>query len=497
MSTGRQRRVEQHFARDGVKCAKPRVVGGGDEHQAAGGRDGTADVRRAGAGDAASRQLRRVAQRHLPADVARHQIHRVQPAPRRLLARQAGRVPESRVLAPRTGASIGQRRARRLLLHEPHGADVVCVDEQQTPSRIGGTARPRRAAHRARIPDRRLAPSRRVETAASRLVEHRLALLPRLWRHRRQLGAGERGDPRQRRRLDGKWLRRPRLLAWDVALRNHALLDAEHRLAGDAVEDEDEPHLGELHDGGNGPPAARDVHQDRLRRQVVVPDVVVDQLPMPAQVAGRRVECDQRVGVEVGPGPIAAVEVVRRGTERQEHQASRLVDAHRRPDVDAGAPLPGILGPRVVAWLSRPRHGVEQPPLLSRPHIKRAHVSGRATRHALRRHGADDDQVAVNRRRRGHAVLLALARVDARAQIEDSACTERPTQPPRRRVNRHESTVTRPREDRGLGAVGALPQRHTAMRRLARARSDPKTDRHATVRRPSRRRAQLPCWWSS
>ena len=353
MSTGRQRGVEQHATRGGVEGAKPGVVGGGDEDQAAGGRDGAADVRRAGAGDAARGQLRRVAERHLPADVAGHQVHGVQPPPRRLLARQVRRVPEARVFAPRAGSSIGQRRARRLLLHQPDGADVVGVDEQQAASRIGGAARPRRAAHRARKPDRRLASGRGVEPAASRLVEHRLALLARLGRDRGQLVARERGNARQRRRLDGKRLRRPRLLARHVALRHRTLLDAEHRLAGDPVEDEDQPHLRELHDGGNRPAGARDVDQNRLRRQVVVPDVVMDQLLMPAANAGGRVERDQRVGVEVGARPVAAVEVVRRRAQRQVHQAPRLVDAHRRPDVDAGPPLPGIGRPGVVAGLVR------------------------------------------------------------------------------------------------------------------------------------------------
>ena len=51
----------------------------------------------------------------------------------------------------------------------------------------------------------------------------------------------------KRRRLDGKRLRRPRRLAGHVALRHRTLFDAEDRLAGDAIEDEDERHLG--HDG--------------------------------------------------------------------------------------------------------------------------------------------------------------------------------------------------------------------------------------------------------
>ena len=39
------------------------------------------------------------------------------------------------------------------------------------------------------------------------------------------------------------------LLAGDVARRHRALFDRPHRLTGDAIEDEGEALLGELHDG--------------------------------------------------------------------------------------------------------------------------------------------------------------------------------------------------------------------------------------------------------
>ena len=60
------------------------------------------------------RQLGRLAERDLPANLAASEVHGVQLPPRRLLARQAVRVPEPRVVAPRTRPPIRERRAGRL-----------------------------------------------------------------------------------------------------------------------------------------------------------------------------------------------------------------------------------------------------------------------------------------------------------------------------------------------------------------------------------------------
>ena len=55
--------------------------------------------------------------------------------------------------------------------------------------------------------------------------------------------------PRERRGNGRKRLRRPRLLARHVALRHRALFDGPQRLAGDAIEHEQETLFGRLRDG--------------------------------------------------------------------------------------------------------------------------------------------------------------------------------------------------------------------------------------------------------
>ena len=106
---------------------------------------------------------------------------------------------------------------------------------------------------------------------------------------------------RQRRGLDRERLRRPRLLAGRGGLRHRALLDAEDRLAGDAIEDEQQPHLRDLRDRRDRLAVLHDVDQRRRGAQIVVPDVVVHELPVPLQLAGRRVERDDGVPYRLSP----------------------------------------------------------------------------------------------------------------------------------------------------------------------------------------------------
>ena len=87
---------------------------------------------------------------------------------------------------------------------------------------------------------------------------------------------------------------------------------AEDRLAGDAIEDEHQRHLRHHRDRGNGAAVALDVDQRRRRRHVVVPEVVMNELPVPLQLPGRRVERDDGVAVEVRALAIPAVIVGRR-----------------------------------------------------------------------------------------------------------------------------------------------------------------------------------------
>jgi hypothetical protein len=94
-------------------------------------------------------------------------------------------------------------------------------------------------------------------------------------------------------------LRWRRKLAGNVGLRNRLLLDRPDRLARFAVEDEQESVLRCLGDDIDGAAVLTDRQQLRRLRQVVIPQVVMHELPMPDASAGACVKGHERIAKEV------------------------------------------------------------------------------------------------------------------------------------------------------------------------------------------------------
>ena len=123
-----------------------------------------------------------------------------------------------------------------------------------------------------------------------------------------------------------------------------------------------------------------DVRQDRRARQIVVPELVVRELEVPAPLAGPDVQGDEAVGEQVVARPMAAVEVVGRRLRRHVDQAERLVGRHLPP----GAGVAGVRTTNRSAssrGRTRPRsarYGNPQPP--ARPRVVAPHVTFHVTR---------------------------------------------------------------------------------------------------------------------
>ena len=148
----------------------------------------------------------------------------------------------------------------------------------------------------------------------------------------------------------GERLGRPGELPW--VLRDRALLDALHGLAGGAVEDVEHARLAAV-DDDLASCRRFPGRQHRRHRVVAVPQVVVDRLEVPAAGPGLGVERDQGVGEQVGPVPGGPVGARIRVAERPVHGAEVRVD--RRVDPGHGAArLPGRARPGVVAVLAAP-----------------------------------------------------------------------------------------------------------------------------------------------
>ncbi len=279
---------------------------------------------------------------------------------------------------------------------------------------------------------------------------------------------------RHERRRRGKRLRRRAHFAGDVRLRHGPLDDFEHRLAGLAIEDEQHAGLRCLDNGRNRFVVALDVDQHRLRRHVVVPQVVMHELAMPGERAGIGVQGDQRVRIRC----------CRRCARRRSSRGSRSPwgrtpgRGRRRPTASTTrsrrrCAVPTAAASRdAVASSPRRRNRIPGPQLLAAAHVECAHDAARQFDAAVvADRGADDDDVPIDRRRRGHEVVAGRAVAHAFVQIDLAAVAEVAARPPGAAVERDQPRIERAHED-AMGArrrrLGGRvdPRRHPARGRF-------------------------------
>ena len=151
----------------------------------------------------------------------------------------------------------------------------------------------------------------------------------------------------------------------------------------------------------------------------------MDELLKPFQLAGRGVEGDEGVAVEVPALAIGAVEVGGRRSRRREHQAAREVDGHVRPRVRARAVLPALAFPRLDAGLARSRNRVKRPQQLPAARIPAPNVAVEAgARRAFAVAASGDDDVAEDDRRRIEHEEPVHVAADTLFQVEVTALAE-------------------------------------------------------------------------
>ena len=233
-------------------------------------------------------------------------------------------------------------------------------------------------------------------------------------------------DASERRRFHRKRLRRPRRFAGHVALRHRTLVETEDRLAGDAIEDEEQRHLRHHRDSGNRAAVPFDVDQRGRGGQIEIPEIMMDELLEPFQLARVRIERDDRIAVQIRALAIATVVIRRRCADRRVDDAPLRVDGKERPDVRAGAILPALALPRLHARFARARHGVERPEQLAAPRIPPADVAVQpGARRLLAVVAARDHDALVDNRRRNETEAAVDVAANARLEIDVAAVTER------------------------------------------------------------------------
>ena len=121
----------------------------------------------------------------------------------------------------------------------------------------------------------------------------------------------------ERRRLGRKGLRRRRPLAGRIGRWHRPLFDRPDRLTVGPIEDERERLLRHLHDGLDSPAVNRDVRKDWRCRQIVVPEVVVNDLVVPDSLAGGASDAHQGVRKQIVSETVPAAYVIGRARERE------------------------------------------------------------------------------------------------------------------------------------------------------------------------------------
>ncbi|MNZ59004.1 hypothetical protein D3C78_770270 [compost metagenome] len=170
---------------------------------------------------------------------------------------------------------------------------IVCqsqthiIDEHQAVIRIHRHAAPVHAAERARELQRTVKAWRSKDALMTHLFKLNTAQQQIDRRRPPHVGFGQRLVANHRH-TDGIRLRRRIAFALDRARRDRTFLDFRYRLTGFAVEHKNHALFAGLHQNrGRAAFTVRQIVQQRLRRQVKVPQVVVSGLIMPAHLTGR------------------------------------------------------------------------------------------------------------------------------------------------------------------------------------------------------------------
>ena len=206
-----------------------------------------------------------------------------------------------------------------------HGGDRVDRHDGDLAVGVEGKAAPVRAADVGRSRQRSALGRRREDALVPQVLDHALA--------GHSIGRVEVPEVLQREALRAQLDGAERLclrcaFTRDVAGWHVALFDGEQRFAGVSMQHEQHAGLRRLQDRGHVLAAAPDRGEGGGRRIVVVPEVVMDGLEMPGDLAGRSLERDDRVRVAVVARPQAAEVVRPRARSRREDEAALRVGHH-------------------------------------------------------------------------------------------------------------------------------------------------------------------------
>src|SRR5262245_42695616 len=137
----------------------------------------------------------------------------------------------------------------------------------------------------------------------------------------RSVGVKSTTSSEERTRVCG-WLGRDglcrrRLLSRNVALRNRPFRYRPNWLTGDAIEHVEITLLGRLRHEFARPAVNGGIHEERGRRDIVIPDWMVYKLEVPLAYTGLQIHGNEAFGEQIVSGPVSAVFIESRRFDRQ------------------------------------------------------------------------------------------------------------------------------------------------------------------------------------
>ena len=218
-----------------------------------------------------------------------------------------------------------------------------------------------------------------------------------------------------------KWLRGRRAFARNSAARILANVDGEKRLPREAVEEINKTLLRGLRNGFHVFAVAVYGEERGRRREIAVPNVVMNALKVPDFLACFRVQGDQAIGEEVVTNAVSAVKIKSGRACGHVKNSALGIESHARPVVCGPGSFPRPPRPGFVTEFAGVRNGVKRPAQFAGENVISANVAGRRGE-GLRVAAADDDEVLVDDSRAGEINGLGADGLTAQvfAQIDSS-----------------------------------------------------------------------------
>ena len=126
------------------------------------------------------------------------------------------------------------------------------------------------------------------------------------------------------------------------------LVDGEQRFASEPVEEIQIPLLRGLRQGFDALAVARNREERGRGWKISIPDIVVHSLKMPDALTSIRIECEQRVCVEIVAETIAAIEIHYGRARGNIHNAMLRIEGHSCPVVRCACCFPRIGRPCLI-----------------------------------------------------------------------------------------------------------------------------------------------------